>query len=326
VQRLLPALVLAAVTLTACSDLLTTAAATVDGRKIEEDRFVRELDFLLADPRFAQQLPTGEEGETARKEVARQYLTFLVHQQVVTAYADEHDVDIESAEVDALYREQITQLGGPEVFDRLIRSSGATERDVRSLLEQQVLRQDVAQAVVSEELGEEQLRQEYEDRELEFSQIRVAHILVQSEQEANRLLDRATLQNFGALARRFSLDEGSAANGGDLGLQRAIDLVQPFAEAGLEIPIGEIGGPIQTDFGWHLIHVIDRQAQPFEAVRDSLQQELQGQVFTEWLLGRLQTAEVRVNPRYGVFDEQSGSILERTATSPLPVPTIQLQP
>lgn len=319
-------MVLAAVSLTACSDLLTTAAATVDGRKIDEDQFVRELDFLLADPRFAQQLPTGEEGETARKELARQYLTFLIHQQVVRVYADEHDVDIDSAQVDGLYQQQITELGGPEVFARLLREAGATERDVRSLLEQQVLREGVAEAVVAEELGEEQLRQEYEERSLEFSQVQVAHILVQSEREAEQLLERATPQSFGNLARRFSLDEGSAANGGDLGVQRAVDLVQPFAEAALDIPVGEVGGPVQTDFGWHLLHVIDRQTQPFEEVRETLLQELRGQVFTEWLLARLQTSDVRVNPRYGVFDEESGSIRERTSTSPVPAPTIQLQP
>lgn len=325
-RRLLPSLALAAITLSACSELLTTAAASVDGRKIEEDQFVRELDFLLADPRFAQQLPTGPEGETAREDVARQYLTFLIHQQVVADYAEENDVELDPEQVDALYQQQIDQLGGPEVFGRLLRSSGATQRDVRSLLEQQVLRQGVAEAVVEEQLDEEQLRQEYEQRSLEFSQVRVAHILVQSEQRAQQLLERATPQNFAALARRFSLDEGSAANGGDLGVQRAVDLVQPFAEATLEIPVGEIGGPVETDFGWHIVHVLERQTQPFEAVRETLLQELRGQVFTDWLLGHLQTAEVRVNPRYGVFDEESGSIRERTSTSPLPAPEVQLRP
>lgn len=325
-RRLLPILTLAVLTLTACSDLLTTAAATVDGRKIDESEFVRELDFLLADPRFAQQLPAGAEGDRARKDVARQYLTFLIHQQVVRAYAEENGVEADGAEIERLYQQQITELGGPEVFGQLLRSAGATERDVRSLLEQQVLRADVAEAVVAEQLTDEQLQAEYEDRRLEFSQVQVAHILVESEQEAERLLERATPQNFATLARQFSLDEGSAANGGDLGEQRAIDLVEPFAEATLEIPVGEIGGPVQTDFGWHIVHVIDRQTLPFTAVRDQLLQQLRGQVFTEWLLDRLETAEVRVNPRYGFYDEESGSIRERTSTSPLPVPSIQLQP
>lgn len=322
-RRFLP---LALVLLTGCSDLLTTAAATVDGRKIEEDRFVRELDFLLADPRFAQQLPTGEEGELQRKELARQYLTFLIHQQVVQDYADEHDVQVEGQEVDALLEQQIADLGGPEAFAGLLRTANASEADVRSLLEEQVLREGVAAAIVEQQLSEEQLRRTYEERALEFSQVQVAHILVETEEEARDILERATPQTFGDLAQRFSLDTGSAVNGGDLGVQRPADLVQPFADATLEIPIGEVGGPVQTEFGWHLIHVIDRQTQPFESVRDSLLQELRGQVFTDWLIEHVQAAEIRVNPRYGYFDEASGSVLERTSTSPLPVPSIQLQP
>jgi parvulin-like peptidyl-prolyl isomerase len=318
--------VIAALTLSACSDLLTTAAATVDGRKIREDAFVRQLDFLLADPRFSAQLPTGEEGEAARKDLGRQYLTFLIHQQVVHDYADEHDVEVNSADVDALYQQQITQLGGAVPFATLLQDSGANERDVRLLFEEQVLRENVAEAVVAEQLGEERLRQEYDDRILEFSQVQVAHILVATQKEAEDLLQQATPENFADLARRLSLDEGSAANGGDLGLQRPADLVQPFADATLEIPVGEVGGPVQTEFGWHLIHVIDRQTQPFEAVRADLLGELRGQVFTDWLLESLKTSEVRVNPRFGYYDEESGSVLERTSSSPLPVPSIQLQP
>jgi foldase protein PrsA len=326
VRRLLPSLALVALTLAACSDLLTTAAATVDGRKIDEDRFARELDFLLADPRFAQQLPTGEEAETQRKELARQYLTFLIHQQVVHAYADENDVRVPARQLDALFEQQVAELGGPEEFSALLQTANASEGDVRTLLEEQLLREGVAAAVVEAQLSEDQLRQAYEERELEFSQVQVAHILVETEEEALDILERATPQTFGDLARRFSLDTGSAPNGGDLGIQRPADLVQPFADATLEIPVGEIGGPVQTEFGWHLIHVIERQTQPYEGVRDSLLQELRGQVFTDWLIEQVQGAEIRVNPRYGYFDETSGSVRERTSTSPLPVPSIQLQP
>ena len=323
-RRLVPFLVL--LLLPACSDLLTTAAATVDGRKIEEDRFVRELDFLLADPRFAQQLAPGKEGELQRKELARQYLTFLIHQQVVQVYAEEHDVEVEGQDVDALLEQQIAELGGPQAFEGLLRTANASVSDVRSLLSEQILRESVAEAVVEEQLTESQLRQTYEERALEFSQVHVAHILVETEEEARDILEQATPQTFAELAEKHSFDTGSAPNGGDLGVQRPADLVQPFADATLEIPVGEIGGPIQTEFGWHLIHVIERQTQPFESVRESLLQELRGRVFTDWLIEQVQEAEIRVNPRYGYFDEASGSVRERTSTSPLPVPSIQLQP
>src|ERR671919_1813437 len=144
--------------LASCGNLFTTAAAGVNDRTIEEDRFIRELDFLLADPRFAQQIPQGEEGRAQRQELARPYPTFLVPQTFVDPYPEGHDIVVDEGEIDRLLQQQVTQLGGQPEFDRLLRQSDTDEGDVRRLLERQVIRQRVAEAVVEERLGEEQLR------------------------------------------------------------------------------------------------------------------------------------------------------------------------
>ena len=315
-----------ALSLSGCAGLMETAAASVDGRTIDEDRFARELDFILADPRLAQQIPQGAEGDLQRKDVGRQFLTFLIHQQVVHAYAAEEGLTVDDADVDALLEQQVESLGGREAYRSLLVEAGVTDADVRRLLEEQVLRERVADAVVEERVSEEELRVAYEERSLEFSEVHTAHILVSTEAQARDILKRATPQTFGDLAGRFSEDEGSGENGGDLGPQRASDLVEPYARAALEIPIGEIGGPVATQFGFHVIHVIDRQTAPFEAVREQLLSEVRGQVFTGWLLQRLKGSEVRVNPRYGAFDETTGRVVERRSTTPLPSPSVQLFP
>ena len=316
----------AAVLLGGCADLLDTAAAVVNGDKIEEARFRRELGFLLADPRFAEQVPAGQAGEAQRKELGRRYLTFLIHQEIVEIYARDRGIQADEADVDALLQEQISQLGGEGTFDGILRDTGTSEGDVRSLIERQVLRQQVAEAVVAERVTDEELRQSYQQRELEFSQVHVAHILVRSRAEAERIARRATPRNFAALARRFSEDQGTASSGGDLGIQRAADLVAPFARAALRIPVGEVGGPVETAFGFHVLHVIDRQVQPFERVREQLLGEVRGDLFTQWLFERLRGAEIRVNPRYGYFDQDARAVLERTSSTPLPSPSVQLVP
>jgi hypothetical protein len=155
--------------LASCGTLFTTAAAVVDDRTIEEDRFVRELDFLLADPRFAQQIPAGEEGRAQRLDLSRQYLTFLIHQTFVERYAEDHDIEVDEGEVDGLLQQQVTQLGGRAEFDRLLRRTGTDEGDVRRLLERQVLRQRVATAVVAARLRANELRSRFDARLLDFS-------------------------------------------------------------------------------------------------------------------------------------------------------------
>jgi peptidyl-prolyl cis-trans isomerase C len=140
------------------------------------------------------------------------------------------------------------------------------------------------------------------------------------------VIEQATPANFGDLARQLSQDPGSARNGGDLGTRPASAFVPPFARALVEAEPGQIVGPVQTEFGFHVIHVIDRQLQPFEAVRPQLVGELRGRVFTEWLLERVGLAEIQVNPRYGFFDEDSGTVIERRSTSPAPRRSPQVAP
>jgi len=84
------------------------------------------------------------------------------------------------------------------------------------------------------------------------------HILVATEAEAlegKQLLEEGA--DFGALAVEWSLDEGARGNGGDLGFFGTGEMVAPFEEAAFGAEIGALVGPIQTDFGFHVIQVTD---------------------------------------------------------------------
>lgn len=314
----------AALFLPACG-LTTTAAAVVNGDAIDDAQFRRQLDFLLADPRLQQEVPV-EGGEEQRQEFTRQFLTFLIHQELLRDYAEANAVDVPEEDVRAQLEQQIESLGGEEQFEAQLAEAEATRADVEALIREQVLRQQVAEEIASRAVTEEQLRETYEERRPEFTSAEISHILVQSEAEAERLAEQATPENFAQLARRFSEDPGSAARGGDLGRQPVGGLVAPFAEAVLTTPEGEVGGPVQTQFGWHLILVRGLDTEPFEAVRDRLLEETRGRAFTEWLQERIREAEVRVNPRYGLFDEESGQVVPRNQTSPSPPPSVQVVP
>jgi len=72
-----------------------------------------------------------------------------------------------------------------------------------------------------------------------------------------RILDG---DDFAALARSHSDDKGSALKGGSLDWVGPGDLVKPFEEAMGKLDIKQISEPVQTQFGWHLIQVLDRQS------------------------------------------------------------------
>jgi peptidyl-prolyl cis-trans isomerase D len=93
-------------------------------------------------------------------------------------------------------------------------------------------------------------------------QRRVRHILLQSDAKedaatkakAESILKRAQSgEDFSKLAKEFSQDTGSAAQGGDLGWSERKAYVAPFADAAFSMKEGEIRGPVKTQFGYHIL-------------------------------------------------------------------------
>jgi len=84
-------------------------------------------------------------------------------------------------------------------------------------------------------------------------QIRASHILVNDEQTARDIHRQITEgADFGSMAQAHSLCP-SKQNNGDLGMFGEGMMVKPFEEASFALKLNEISGPVQTNFGWHLI-------------------------------------------------------------------------
>jgi peptidyl-prolyl cis-trans isomerase C len=83
--------------------------------------------------------------------------------------------------------------------------------------------------------------------------MRASHILVDTQEQAQAILAEANTLNFGSLAQTHSKCP-SKARGGDLGDFAPGMMVKPFEDATVATTVGSISQPVQTQFGWHLIH------------------------------------------------------------------------
>ena len=83
--------------------------------------------------------------------------------------------------------------------------------------------------------------------------MRASHILVDTIEQAEAILKEANPLSFGSLAQQHSKCP-SKVRGGDLGEFGAGMMVKPFEDATVATPIGAISQPVQTQFGFHLIH------------------------------------------------------------------------
>jgi peptidyl-prolyl cis-trans isomerase D len=160
-------------------------------------------------------------------------------------------------------------------------------------------------------ISEPELREEYEKTKSRYEQgerRQAHHILIKDEgaqslAKAQEVLAEARKpgQDFGALARKHSADPGSAAQGGDLGLVGRGNFVKPFEDALFAMSVGEIRGPVKTEFGYHIIRldqVVAGHTRTFEEARP----ELEAQLRSDRALDQLGDAQERMGRKL----EESG--------------------
>lgn len=136
------------------------------------------------------------------------------------------------------------------------------------------------------------------------------HILLRnrpglSDQDAERRLQgyrdqvRAKTADFPELAKKYS-EDGSAKNGGELGWMGPGDLVPEFEQAMNRLQIGEISNPVKSEFGWHLIQVLERREAQLtvekqrQFARAAIRERKFDQSYQEWIRELRDNATVKI--------------------------------
>ncbi|HLV18253.1 MAG TPA: SurA N-terminal domain-containing protein [Pseudomonas sp.] len=141
------------------------------------------------------------------------------------------------------------------------------------------------------DVSEDELRARYQTEIANLGeQRRAAHILIESgdvrtDKDARALIDElrqrlANGEDFAELARSASEDTGSAADGGDLGFAAAGVYDPDFEAALFALTKGQVSEPVRTEFGWHLIKLLDTQeadVPSFAALREKIERDLKAE-------------------------------------------------
>jgi peptidyl-prolyl cis-trans isomerase D len=231
--------------------------------------------------------PINAANIVARSNVER-YLGLLDQQRETAVASLEADaflkgVKIDDAAVKAFYDANLAAFQVPEQVK----------------LEYVTLTPDALIAAISVDPAE--VRKQYDSNPRLYGkpeQRHAAHILIAVKPDASAA-DKAAAQKkaeeiaaearkkpaqFADLAKKLSQDTGSAAQGGDLGFfERDGSMVKPFEDAVFAMKEGAIAGPVQSDFGWHVIKLIaiqPAQQQTFDQVKGQIEQDLRRQQAT----------------------------------------------
>lgn len=184
---------------------------------------------------------------------------------------------------DMLFKGLIDQAVQQTALEQSV-AEGKTKRDELWMRTDQrsYLAGKALQAVVQAAVTDEALQAAYDEKYANApaaKEYSAQHILVESEEKAKEL--KAQIDggaDFAELAKANSTDTGSAVNGGDLGWFGIGMMVKPFEDAVVAATPGTVVGPVQTDFGWHIIKVNEARdaAKPaIDEVREELAADLE---------------------------------------------------
>ena len=299
------------ITSTACGSA-GTYAAKVNEKTISEDQLVGELRSIAANEDYlkmveAQQAVRGTGQGTFDSAFTALALTRQIYYTLIGAELKTRNLTVTDADLAAARAAVVDQLQGEQVFAAFPKSY--QDDLVRRQAELDVL----TVAVNGMESADKAARAFYEANPSEFASACASHILVPTEEQANALRDRiAAGEDFAAVAAAESKDTQSAAKGGDVGcgITKDTGFVPEFLGAVFSQPVGEVGTPVKTQFGYHLIKVNSRNVPPYDQVATQARRKVteagQDQVLSV-LEAAVQGSKIQVNPKYGSFRKTGNS-------------------
>lgn len=258
----------------------TQLAARVNGVGVPLDLYNRQVaqaqDAMVKN--FGTD-PKSPQGQETIKSLKQQVLDQLINDVVIAQYADSRKIKVTDDDLNARIAQMIQDAGSVDKLNEYMTKNQLTLADLCALVRNQLLGEVVLNDVTAPipTVGE---------------QVHVRHILVETPALAAQVRDLARKPgaDFAALAKQYSKDETSKANGGDLGwVPRGV--LDPRLEAVIfELPINQVSDVVTTQFGYHIAQVLEKDKSrplPPEVV-----QNVRQDAFLKWLRAMRETVKI----------------------------------
>lgn len=272
------------------------AVAIVKGTSITK----AQLDHLMGQAKHSydtQKRTFPKVGSPEFITLENQAIAFLVQREEFSQKAKELGVNVTSKQIDARLKQIKQQFfsGNEKRYQAQLKQQGLTDADVRDSIKTQLISEGLYQKVTKDvKVSDADVKAYYDQHPEQYSQPAtrdVRHILVKTKALADKLY--AQLKggaNFAALAKRYSQDPGSKAQGGKLTVYKG-QTVPQFDQVAFSLKTNELSKPVHTQFGWHIIQALSdvkaKKTTPFAQVKASIRQQLLQQkrstAMTDWV-------------------------------------------
>lgn len=252
--------------------------ATVNGSPIDRKALNAAMQSLAQEQFHATLDEVPEESHTEIKALA---LERLIARELIFQAALAEGLLAEDAAIEAETSRILRMMGNPTDFWKRLAERGMDEAAFLRMVRKDVTVDQMSARKLEElsEPSEAEIRQffsAYPDRLRGHERVRASHILVpldpddpeKARQRAMALKAMVDQDGFAEVAKRHSVC-ASAPGGGELGFIRREDVDQAFADAAFSQIVGEVGNPVRTPYGYHLIKVSEHELPPPPTLEDS---------------------------------------------------------
>lgn len=303
------------------------AQQTIDGVAAvvgNEIIMVSDLNTLIAQYGFQNKVNVYKD-PALLKSLSSQMLQRMIDEKMLLIKADEDTIRADEDRVEQILTQQVNnfiqQVGSQEKLEEYygmplpkIKKEMRQQIENRLIIEQ--LRQKRFSNIKVSRREVENFYEQYQDSLPNVDEtIDISHILIQvtpSDESYQAAFDKITRikemlaegQDFTTLAKQYSEDPSVASNNGDLGWVSRGDLVKEFEEAAFALKDGEISDIVQTQFGFHLIQLVERQGEKIH-VRHILVQLQPTKADEERVVNRLKEIRQQILSGNATFEEMA---------------------
>ena len=272
------------------------AVAVVDGEEIART----DYEALISQAKTSYKNQKREfpaAGSQELQTLRNQIVGFLVQREQFEQEAEALEVEVTDEQVDKRLGEIQKQYfgGDKKKYEKQLKEQGLTDRQVRNDIRAQLVSEKIFEQVTRDvKVTDDQIEKYYNENKSQYSQPEsreVRHILVKTKAQADDLYGQLKGgADFAALAKKFSQDPGSKANGGKLTVSKG-QTVAPFDKQAFALKTNELSEPVKTEFGFHIIQALSEvkaaKTTPLKDVKASIRQQLlqtkKNETMTKWV-------------------------------------------
>ncbi len=235
--------------------------ASVNGEAILKADYNKNVALVRYsyEQRYGKDYFSKKENESLLNELKKDLISEMVNSKLIVEYAQKNSIKVDEKVLETDFNAAKKRIKNDEILKKLLEDNKIDDEFIKKSIEEQHLSNLIIKKITEDlKKDEKRIRKMEKDHIL---RVKASHILVKDEKEAKEIYEnlKKDPSKFEEIAKKKSIDPGSAKNGGDLGFFSRGRMIAEFEEVAFSGKVGQIQEPVKTNYGYHIIKTTKKE-------------------------------------------------------------------